>query len=76
MVTPHIHEVALRLRNEPQFAPFKEWLLTEKAKLVEYLIASDDRVTKVLQGQAQMLNKVIDLIEGAPAVLEKRRGQK
>ncbi len=74
MEIKHIHEVALRLRNEPQLAPFKGWLEAEREKTRDHLEDADDRVVKILQGEARMLTRILNLIEDAPSVLDKKRG--
>ena len=73
MEIKHIHEVALRLRNEPQLAPFKEWLMSEREKVRNHLEDADERVVKILQGESRTLTRILDLIEDAPSVLGKRQ---
>lgn len=65
-------EALLKINNLDDFKAFREYLVeqleTHKTRLV-YM--ADDRQVHNLQGRAQALKELMDLIESAPAVLDK-----
>lgn len=69
-------EALLKINNLNDFKAFREYLTeqleTHKTRLV---FMADDRQVHNLQGRAQALKELIDLIEGAPAALDKATGR-
>lgn len=69
-------EALLRINNLNDFSAFREYLVEQleehKTRLV---FMADDRQVHNLQGRAQALSELIDLIEGAPAALDKATGR-
>lgn len=69
-------EALLRINNLNDFSAFREYLAGQleehKTRLV---FMADDRQVHNLQGRAQALSELIDLIEGAPAALDKATGR-
>lgn len=65
-------EALLKINNLDDFAAFREYLAEQlnehKTRLV---FMADDRQVHNLQGRAQALDELIDLIESAPTVLDK-----
>lgn len=65
-------EALLKINNLDDFKAFREYLVEQlevhKTRLV-YM--ADDRQVHNLQGRAQALKELMDLIESAPAVLDK-----
>lgn len=69
-----VHRSFLMLRNAPEFAPFREWLVDQQVKVGNDLVsANDDRTLHLAQGAARWIRFISGLIEGAPAVLDKER---
>ena len=71
-----LYEALLKINNLNDFSAFRDYLnatLEEhKARLV---FMADDRQVHNLQGRAQALKELKDLIEGAPAALDKLTGR-
>ena len=69
-------EALLKINNLNEFSAFREYLAgvleDHKSRLV---FMADDRQVHNLQGRAQALRELIDLIEGAPAALDKATGR-
>lgn len=69
-------EALLKINNLNDFKAFREYLTeqleTHKTRLV---FMADDRQVHNLQGRAQALKELMDLIEGAPAALDKATGR-
>lgn len=69
-------EALLKINNLNDFKPFREYLAGQlemhKTRLV---FMADDRQVHNLQGRAQALKELMDLIEGAPAALDKATGR-
>ena len=70
-----LHEAALRIRNDPQLAPFVEWLRHQREAKRDLLETADDDIVQRVQGEASSLRSVISLIEDSPRVLEKKAGR-
>lgn len=67
-------ECLRRVRNGPDFKPFRDWLAETTADTVAVLLGSnDDRVMHQAQGALRQLKKLTDFIEAAPGLLEKGR---
>lgn len=69
-------EALLKINNLNDFSAFRDYLAESleehKTRLV---FMADDRQVHNLQGRAQALSELIDLIEGAPAALDKATGR-
>ena len=63
-------EASLRLRSA-ELRPFVEWLQSERELVLEMLSTAPEHAVGRLQGETQRLKKILDLIETAPAVLDK-----
>lgn len=69
-----LSEAANRLRA-PEFTPFIGWLARERDEVLEHLALAPAEHIGRLQGDAARLKKILDLIEGAPAALDRMAGQ-
>jgi hypothetical protein len=71
-----LQEALLKINNLNDFLAFREYLAATledyKTRLVHM---ADDRQVHNLQGRAQALKELMDLIESAPAVLDKATGR-
>jgi hypothetical protein len=69
-------ESALRLRNDPAFLPFINYLKTRREAARDRAeTALDEAEVRRCQGRGQELRDVLNLIEEAPSRLEKVRGK-
>jgi len=68
----HLYEAALRLRNDPMLAPFKEWLKLRREDVRNRLESADAALYQLHQGEAKALRDILNLIEDSPRVLEKK----
>jgi hypothetical protein len=68
-----LYEAANRLRA-PEFAPLVQHLRDERAQVLETLSAAKLDNLQVLQGRSQELKRILDLIDDAHKVLEKKEG--
>ena len=72
-VSPLVHESAIRIRNSPEFAAFREWLDAEQQLALKALInGTEDRTMYCGQGAYIAFQRIKDLIEGAPTALDKQ----
>lgn len=72
MSSRFLHEGALLIRNDPKFKEFREWLDYEQEQALIVLTSNqDDRKMYSAQGKYQILRELKNLIESAPAQLEK-----
>lgn len=69
-----VYEAAVKLRND-EMKPFVEWLRAEREAAKEFLTTAPEAIVSAVQGKAQFIAVVLELIEDAPAILDKR-GQK
>lgn len=71
-----LYEALLKINNLNEFSAFrdylKETLEEHKARLV---FMADDRQVHNLQGRAQALKELTDLLESAPGWLDKQAGR-
>jgi len=68
-------EVLIRLRNLDEFEPFRKWLEEEKSQALKVLVSSqEDRRMYAAQGAYNQIERLQNLINGADALLDKRRG--
>lgn len=65
-----LQEALLKIRNDKQFAPLKEWLTLLREASRDRLETASDRV-QVEQGKSQILKLLISSIESAPEMLNK-----
>jgi len=70
----HVYEAALRLRGS-DLAPFVNWIKSEREEVIELLTTAPVSSLPILQGRAQCLGSILDLIDTAPAVLDKLGSQ-
>lgn len=69
-------EALLKINNLNDFSAFREHLAeTLEEHKTRLVFMADDRQVHNLQGRAQALKELIDLIEGAPAALDKATGR-
>lgn len=68
-----LYEAANKLRA-PEFVPLVQYLRDERAGVLEMLSAGQAGNLQVLQGHAQRLKQILDLIDDAHKVLEKKEG--
>ncbi len=68
----HLYEAALRLRNDPMLAPFKEWLVMLREDVRTRLETADPSLFQLHQGEAKQLRDILSLIENSSRVLEKK----
>ena len=78
---PHINPSiavlkAVLVLKSPELAPFTGWLRQELGVTLELLTTAPESNLQVLQGKAQVLASILNLIETAPAVLNKLEGRK
>lgn len=67
-------ECLLKIRNLNEFAPFREMLDTESNMLKDQLVTqADDRALRNLQGRAQAITSLIDLIGDAEKLVDQQR---
>lgn len=67
-----LHEAALRLRNDPAFDEFRAWLTEQQNMALGTLATSkEDRTMYFAQGSYNAFQRIKNLIEDAPSVLEK-----
>ena len=65
-------EAALLIRNDPRFKEFIEWVDAEQKVALQVLTGmQEDRKLYAAQGAYNALQKLKDLIESAPAQLDK-----
>jgi len=72
MIETRVYEAASKLQS-PELKAFYDWLVAEKAATVERLILAESNLAPVLQGEARRLNTILNLIETAQSVLDKKR---
>lgn len=64
---------ALRVRNDPTLRPLLAWLITERDMALAALVkGQDDRIMHCGRGAYIAFDRIIDLIDTAPAVLDKK----
>lgn len=64
-------ECLLRLRNLDEFKPLREYLQTEAATHMAFLMnTNEDRPMHVAQGMLRAVDKLQNLIEVSPTLLE------
>ena len=68
-----VYQAATHLRSQ-ELVAFVAWLEAGREEIKEYLTTAQDGNTANLQGRAQMIKEILDLIETAPAMLEKKPG--
>lgn len=68
-------ESALRIRHDPAFAPFLEWLKERREQARNECESQLAEALLRAQGRALALKEVLNFIETAPSVLEKLRGR-
>lgn len=67
-----LHECFLRIRNQTEFSPVREWLDAEQKKvLMLFSGAKDANQMFAAQGAFNTLQNLKNLIEDSPRVLEK-----
>ena len=70
MSTRH-YEAILRLRGNPDFKDFIEWIEREREKAKENLTSANVSVIQQLQGHAQAYGKILDAVDRAQDILSK-----
>lgn len=75
MKTPdHLYECLLRVRNSPDMAPLREWLVAKREDMRDRMESLHEQVPMFrAQGAAIVLKDLIDLIEESPRLLDKGR---
>lgn len=68
--TRHTFESALKLQS-PDMAPFYDWLHAERVEILELLTTAPEESLQRMQGHAQCLAKILNLIDGSRDMLEK-----
>lgn len=68
-----VYEAALKMRS-PEMAPLLDWLRGEFQETLEKLVTAPKENVPVLQGEGRKLKEILDLVEGAPAALDKKPG--
>lgn len=68
----HVFEAAAKLQST-ELAAFYEWLKSDRLEVLELLSVAKPEMVGVLQGEAQRLGKIIDLIETSRGVLDKQQ---
>lgn len=67
-----LFESLLLIRSDPRFAALRDWLASERAAAMKYMIhTNEDRALSVAQGDVRRLDKILDLIAQSPALLNK-----
>ncbi len=73
-MTRALAECLLKIRNLNEFEPFREMLATEANLLKDQLVTqADDRALRNLQGRAQAMTSLIDLIGDAEKLVDQQR---
>ena len=72
MIEPRVYEAAVKLQS-PELKAFYDWLQSERSSVLEMLSTAKPELIGVLQGEAQRLKKILDLIETARAVIDKQQ---
>ncbi len=66
----------LQLRNYPEFAPYREWLVEQREFWRNALETQKDTdMLRQAQGRAQTYKEQLDLIDKAQSLAEKERGK-
>lgn len=66
-----VYEAAMKLQA-PEMRAFLEWLEAERAELLELGSIAKPDIVQVVQGQAQGLKKVLDVIRMSRDILENK----
>jgi hypothetical protein len=73
-ITRALAECLLKIRNLNEFEPFREMLAEEANLLKDQLVTqADDRALRNLQGRAQAITSLIDLIGDAEKLVDQQR---
>jgi hypothetical protein len=72
MLNFHAYEAAAKLQSA-ELKPFYDWLKTERVDVLERLSVARPELVGVLQGEAQRLEKILDFIDSARAVVERKQ---
>lgn len=74
-MAPSTREYFARLAVMPEHEPFRQWVENERAKVRDMLETTrDDNVLKQIQGRAQMLRDVQELMVQSRDYISKQRG--
>ena len=71
MIDFHAYEAAAKLQSA-EMKPFYDWLKTGRVDVLERLSVARPETVGILQGEAQRLEKILDFIDSARAVVEKK----
>ncbi len=69
-----VHEAAHRMRS-PEMKPLLDWLREERSAVLELLTLAKPESLQILQGEARRIKTILDLVDGAQAVLTKMEGR-
>ena len=70
--TNQVYEAALKMQS-PEMRPFLEWLEAERAETLELLSTARPEMSQVMQGQAQGLKRVLEVIRVSRDILEQQK---
>lgn len=67
-------ECLLKIKNLNEFKPFREMLESETNQLKDQLVTqADDKALRNLQGRAQALTSLIELVDDAEKLVDQAR---
>ena len=68
----HAYEAAAKLQSV-EMKPFYNWLKAEREAALELMSRAPIETVSILQGEARSLKKILDFIDSARAVVEKKQ---
>ena len=71
MINFHAYEAAAKLQSA-EMKPFYDWLKTEREDALELMSKAPIETVSILQGEVRGLKKILDFIDSARAVVEKK----
>ncbi len=66
-----VYEAAMKMLS-PEMRPFLEWIEAERTEALELGSMAKPDVVQVIQGQAQALKRVLEVVRVSREVLEKK----
>jgi len=71
MNSADLYQAALRLRNDPFFAPFRQWLLGQQEAALRVMRTGEGAPMHRAQGAFTQIELILELLDSADAALSK-----
>jgi len=61
--------------QSPEMRPFLDWIEAERGETLELLSLAKPDIMQIMQGQAQGIKRILEVVRTSRDVLEKRKTQ-